>query len=310
MEYGFDSAKARKFPPMVQLTITNVCNMACNHCPHPVYRKKNSFKPSFMEMEIYREIIDEIAMYDSSLRIFGWGEPLIHPQLIEMIEYAKYQNIEMTNLITNGLALNEELSLGLVEAGLDVLEISLDAFTPKTYEKIRGSARDFDRIVRNVHRYIELRDELNGHTFIAVSIIKQPKALDEVIPFKDYWSEIVDDVIIRTFHDFMGYAQDREKIELPKRYPCRCLWSRFNINSEGLITLCFNDWDKKSVLGNMNDPKTTIEKIWKSKDYKDYRRSHLENKPKGICANCKNWIGASWELPYEVLIQKARKNRK
>lgn len=308
MKYGFESKTAREFPSMVQLTITNVCDMSCYHCPHSEYIKRPDFKPSYMDMDLYRKIADEIGQHeDTSLRIFGWGEPLVHPQLVEMIRYAKDHNVGMTNLITNGLKLDKKLSTGLIEAGLDILEVSLDTLTRETYEKIRGSGRNFDRVVENVRRYVELRDELNGSTYVTVSIINQPKVKNELAQFIGHWSGLVDDVVTRPFHDFMGFAQDGDKIELPERYPCRCLWSRFNINSEGLVNVCFNDWFNESILGDVKDSDTTIEKIWKSKEYEKYRQSHLDGKPKGVCENCNDWIGASWELPYEVLIQKAKR---
>jgi radical SAM protein with 4Fe4S-binding SPASM domain len=305
IHYGFDSEKAAEFPSMVQLTITTVCDMSCGHCPHSSFRKEYGYKPSMMSLDLYKKVADEVGQHpEATLRIFGWGEPLLHPDLPTMIEYAKGHGVGLVNLITNGLALNEARSAQLVQAGLDVLEVSIDAVTAQTYAAVRGVEKNLGRVEQNVMDYIRQRDVLHGHTYVCVSIINQPKAKPELNAFVEKWTPIVDDVIVRPFHDFMGYAADREQIVLPPRHPCRCLWSRFNVNSEGLVSVCFNDWHNQTIIGNMND--STIAEIWKNDVYAKLRESHLQGTPKGICATCNDWIGASWEFPYEVLTRRAR----
>lgn len=306
MEYGFESESAKEFPSIVQLTITNVCDMSCCHCPHSDYKKQPGYKPSFMDMGLYRKVVDEMGQYDNTtLRIFGWGEPLLHPKLVEMIAYATQQGVT-TNLITNGLNMDEKKIISLIEGGLDLLEVSLDALTRETYAKVRGNAKNFDRIFDNLHAFRFHRDRLNRTTYITASIINQPKAQHEVEGFTEYWSNHIDDVVLRQFHDFMGNAHDRDKIELPERHPCRCLWSRFNVNSEGLVSVCFNDWYNETILGDMNVPGTKISGIWKNSGYENMRQNDLNGTPKGVCKNCNDWIGASWEIPYEKLVAKAK----
>jgi hypothetical protein len=213
-------------------------------------------------------------------------------------------------LITNGLKLAPSKARQLIDAGLDLLEVSLDANTRETYAKIRASEEKYDRVTDNIRSFVRLRDEMAGSTYTTVSIIQQPKAMHEVDDFVRDWSEIVDDVVLRRFHDFMGFALDKEEIELPKRHPCRCMWSRFNVNSEGLASICFNDWDNQDIVGDLNDPDTTIASIWQSLLYDEYRQSHLDGKPKGMCATCNDWIGASWTMPYEMLFEKAKNGKK
>jgi pyruvate-formate lyase-activating enzyme len=308
MDYGFDSAKAKDFPQIVQLAITNVCDMACGHCPHPVFKRSGTYRASYMNMDLYRKIADEVAVHpESSLRLFGWGEPLLHPDLVEMVGYAKDRGVGITNLITNGLQLNPEVSRGLIRSGLDVLEVSLDALSRESYHAVRGNPEHFDQVVRNIETYVRLRDELHGRTYVTVSMIRQPAVIDEAEAFAAHWASRVDDVVFRVFHDFMGYAKDKAEITLPIRHPCRTLWSRFNVNSAGLVSVCFNDWNNVSIIGDLNDPHQSIEQIWAGEEYDSFRESHLRGEPKGICRDCNDWIGASWEMPYEVLFDKARR---
>jgi len=306
ISYDFENFNSRQFPQIVQITITNVCDMSCSHCPHSSYKKEAGYTPKFMDMSIYKKIVDEMKDYkDSTLRIFGWGEALLHKDITNMIEYASNNGV-FTNLITNGLQLNAKKSTELINAGLDVLEVSIDAYTKETYSKTRGSERNFDIVKNNVKTFISLREQLSGHAYVNVSIIDQPLAKPEVEQFKKYWSEISDDVILRKFHDFMGYAKDKDHITLPKRHPCRCLWARFNITSDGLVSVCFNDWHNKSIIADIKDENTTIKNVWQGKLYSELRQSHLDGNPKGICKNCNDWISASWEMPYERMLEKSK----
>ncbi len=306
VKYGFDSRKSQKFPSIVQLSITNVCDMSCLQCPHSTYVKQEDYSPSYLDIELFKKIADEIGKNKGSLRILGWGEALTHKQLAEMVSYGKKAGIRYINLITNGLKLNEETSRELIKAKLDVLEVSLDAYKKETYEATRNNPF-FEKIESNIFNFLKLRTSLSGSTYVAVGIIDQPKALAEINDFKTFWMQHVEDVIVRKYRDFKKH---NENIIPPhKRHPCRCLWARFNINSEGKISVCYDDWKNQNIVGDLNKEGASIEKIWQSKMFADYRKAHLAGKPFGICAKCNDWIASSWDKPYELVFEKVKKWR-
>jgi len=310
MEYGFADSKAEAFPPVVQLTVTNVCDMECQHCWHPAFKREPEYKPSFLSDELYYKVIDECAQYPNScLRFFGWGEPLLHPKLPAMVSYAKKKGVTTTNLITNGLKLTPQASEALLLAGLDILEVSIDAATPETYALVRGRQENFRKVVHNTEQYIAKRDALKAQTYVTVSIIRQPKAMAEIDAFVAYWKNRADEIIFREFHDFMGQAKDKNLIVLGERPPCRVQWSRVHVNTEGLVSICFNDWHNENVLGDLKIPGTNIATIWNSEAYRNIRESHLNKDPQGICAKCNCWNGASWSTPYELLIEKSKRKQ-
>lgn len=304
MKYGFDSEKTNRFPSMVQISITNMCDMSCSMCPHIEFVKQKSFRSQYLDMDLYRRIADEVGENRGTIRLLGWGEALLHPDLVEMVEYAKLAGVEFVTLISNGRQLTKEKSEGLIKAGLDVLEVSLDAYTESTYRAIRRN-RFFNTIKDNIFTFLGLRDELGGNTFVAVGIIKQPKAETELEDFKKYWSQIVDDVVVRRYRDFKGYVN--EEIETPStREPCRCLWARFNITPEGKVTVCYDDWQSQYIIADLHSTDMPIEKIWHSETFEQHRMAHLEGRAFGLCKDCKDWIASSWSQPYEVLLEKVR----
>ena len=305
--HTFASAADQVFPPMVQLTIGNACQLACTHCAHSQYVRSAGNDHSAMSEALWRKIVNEMRQHpDSALRIFARGEPLLHADLVRFVEIAKREvGLAIVSLITNGIELQGPIAQGLIEAGLDLVEVSLDAFTEETYAKIRPRACpslaaqgcDFELIKRNIVDYLTLRERSNPNCKIVVSIIDQPAVRLEIDDFIAYWSARVDRVIRRRLHTFQGTVQG---VEVPaKRLPCRTLWTRFNVHANGDVLICYNDWRNRVVLGNLNDPGTSIAALWQHPTLQQYRREHQEGHPSGICAHCKDWCGASWDLPYE-----------
>jgi MoaA/NifB/PqqE/SkfB family radical SAM enzyme len=73
------------------------------------------------------------------MAFWGFGEPLLHPDIVEMVTLAKELGAR-TELITNGLLLDREMAEGLVMAGLDTLVVSVDGTSPESHEDIKSGA--------------------------------------------------------------------------------------------------------------------------------------------------------------------------
>ncbi|MFQ5607406.1 MAG: radical SAM protein [Candidatus Zixiibacteriota bacterium] len=71
------------------------------------------------------------------------------------MEHAKKAGIGPVDLTTNAMALTEEKMRRLLEAPIDVIDISTDAYSKETYEKIRVKGK-FDVVRANTQRLIEL----------------------------------------------------------------------------------------------------------------------------------------------------------
>src|SRR5262249_62207676 len=89
-----------------------------------------------MDMGLYRRIVDEIGGLVGSAVLHSWGEPLMHPDLFEMIRYGKRAGMRMETS-TNITLLNEERAREILDAGLDVLYLAMDGVTKETYEPVR-----------------------------------------------------------------------------------------------------------------------------------------------------------------------------
>ena len=290
-----------EYPAMVQIGISTICNLHCPECYYEKFQKGPDFHPTFMNQQIYSKIVNEVSMFPSStmIRYLGRGESLTHPNFLQMINEAKQGIKGKIALITNGLLMNDKKAEALLQTKIDVVDFSIDATTPATYKLVRGG--EFDMLISNIERFIELRNKGDNPTRILVSFLIQPENYQEVENFKKIWDKKVDKIIFRRYHSYAGKIQEKACIP-EKRHPCASLWNRININENGKITLCYIDWNESSVMADLNDPKTTILDTWKSA-YNKARDGHLSGKLPALCAKCKTgWQAAHWQLSYEQAI--------
>lgn len=89
----------------------------------------------------------------------GIGEPLFHPKTISWIKRIKELGVKV-ELITNGTILNEKIARQLIDAGLDILWVSLDGATPESYEDVRLGA-ELPVVLENLRRLFRMRG--GGH---------------------------------------------------------------------------------------------------------------------------------------------------
>ncbi|MDD5044354.1 MAG: radical SAM protein [Candidatus Omnitrophica bacterium] len=148
--YHFGSGRA-SYPEAITLFLTHKCNLHCKMCGQwgetGVTRKQGT---QFIQQELSREeikaVIDDASRFRPNITLFG-GEPLIYPDCADLIRYIKSKKMHCL-IITNGFLL-EELAQGLVESGLDELNVSLDG-NAALHDEIRGMPGLFDKIMRGL----------------------------------------------------------------------------------------------------------------------------------------------------------------
>ncbi len=117
-----------KHPILVHIIPMRQCNLACTYC--------NEFddfsKP--VPLEEMRKRLDALADMGTSIITISGGEPLMHPDLDEVIRHMRRRGM-IAGLITNGFYLNKERIERLNEAGLEHLQISIDNVAPDEVSK-------------------------------------------------------------------------------------------------------------------------------------------------------------------------------
>ena len=149
-------ALAENAPVCLYLETTNRCNLLCTTCPR-TYEELEP--PADMSWELFTHIVDQYPAI-SRVVLHGIGEPMMVKDLPRMVRYLHDRGTYVL-FNTNGTLLRPKKGRELIEAGLDELRISLDAAESKAFKLVRG--RDwFDRIVRNVREFVELKAKLGA----------------------------------------------------------------------------------------------------------------------------------------------------
>ena len=110
-------------PEHVYFSITNRCNLRCRMC-------EVSKNPSSAEDELSKDKIKNIIVQikDMGIKhiIFSGGEPTLRDDLIELVEFSVSNGIKMTDIITNGTLLSDDIIEKFIKVGLNHITISLD----------------------------------------------------------------------------------------------------------------------------------------------------------------------------------------
>jgi len=116
---------------------TNGCNLACRTCI------RNGWEEPLgqMDRQIFSRIVEGLRNFSPVPSIFfgGFGEPLSHPDIVDMVAQVKSIGAAV-ELITNGTLLTKDMSHQLIESGLDGLWVSLDGAKPESYADVRLGA--------------------------------------------------------------------------------------------------------------------------------------------------------------------------
>jgi MoaA/NifB/PqqE/SkfB family radical SAM enzyme len=219
-----------------------------------------------------------------------------------MIETAvKYSGVYVT-LTTNGKIMNEKRTQRLLDAGVHLIDISIDAFKPETYAKIRVKG-NLGVTQANVLRLLQWVRESKAKTKVVVSFVEQPSNQAEIADFERYWKDQgADFVVIRRLHSCSGavveLADMRRKAQArQQRRPCLYPWERVVVNARGDLAFCPSDWVHGSTVADYR--KTSILETWQGEFYKALRSAHLNNSysKHSFCGACPDWESTRW--PHE-----------
>ncbi len=308
INYGFADDAGAAFPPMTHVVITNACNLVCAHCAYASIKERDDYKPSYLDWDVFTRLADEIAAHPGAiLRFTCDGEPMLHPRFLDMVAYAKKLGLRPTTLNTNGTLLTRDKIDKLLDHGIDVVEVSMNAFSIESYHALRpGRGQgEYEEILDRVNYLVAERNRRGAKTKIMVSIIDLPETNAELKAFEEYWKPRVDRVITRVFTNFGGLVSGRDESgDRSRRHPCLVPWRRMTVTSDGKLRYCFNDWCSESVLFDFASG-VTLEEAWNSPEMKRLREAHLSQKfgDWPYCARCTTWSLLNWNYDYGAALK-------
>lgn len=118
---------------IISWNTTNACNLYCAHC----YRDSGIQAEDELTTEQGKKLIEEIAQAGFKIMIFSGGEPLMRPDIYELVAHAKAQGLRPV-FGSNGTLITPEVAKRLKEAGVMAIGISLDSVDPESHNKFRA----------------------------------------------------------------------------------------------------------------------------------------------------------------------------
>ncbi len=288
-----------EFPLVLNIEPTNACNAKCYYCTHDKVVKNQG--TNFLKIDDFKKIIDQVASHKLiMLNLHKDGEPLLHKNLPEMVEYAKKKDAaQVIHFNTNGILINSNVGRAVIAAGIDDITISIDAAREETYYQFKKQ-KGLDKLEENIKRAIDYRDKISSKTMIRVKIMEFDDIKhDEIELFHKKWNGVADEVQVTGVHSWSGAVDVKVTDEETKtRYPCVLLWYMLAVNSNGDVSVCNVDWDYSGVVGNIY--RQSINEIWNSKLLKNIRRAQLKEDwcNPSVCKQCVVWVsvGNLWEF--------------
>lgn len=292
-----------KLPYSMNIEPTNKCNFRCLACPLSFddYRDIVGYTGD-IDFELYKKLIIEISKMGKlkCLRFYMEGEPLLNKRIIEMLKLAKeYDVTERIEFTTNASLLNEKIAQELIDTKIDYLRVSIYSVNQKRHERVTNSKVDIEKIYNNIKTVKELRDKAGAkYPFIYVKMLDSFDEKENQ-DFRDKYSAIADEVMIEKPMNWNDYEDrdligafygdkkiNKENLFENKKEVCPFPFYSCIVNCDGLVTVCCVDWNKKTIVGDLN--KNTFEEIWNGKEFNEFREMHIKrekfNNPS--CKNC------------------------
>lgn len=288
-------------PFNVSVEPTTSCNLRCPECPSG--NRRFSRTEGNIEIESFKQLLDQLKGHLSYLMLYFQGEPFLHPEYLELIHQAEKRHI-YTATSTNAHFLRGDTARKVVESGLDRLIVPMDGTDQETYMQYRKGG-DFDTVQQGVMEILDWKRKLRSRTPYVILQFLVFKHNEHQIPeMKRLAKELGVDKLefksaqVYNFEEEKAYipeskkysryvprADGRWKLKKAIRNRCFRMWSGAVITWDGRVVPCCFDKDADHQLGKLSEQE--FRAIWKGRKYNSFRLTVLTNRAGlDICKNC------------------------
>jgi len=266
---------------------TNRCNLKCGMCFSRGNRPEGD-----MSMSLFDKIVSELKTINTVKMVslnFG-GEPLLHPQFIEMVKKVSGNGWGL-GFATNGTLLTPKISMALVKHQFTGIDISVDSGIPEKLSRLRPGAKL--RVIKKNMETLAKMKEVTGSESPGIGInmlITEKSTIDDIASVMIEFGQITDRIRIlpatnpdmtwnpRVLEMFSKHDDPNDKwCDSPNKY-MGILWN-------GDVVPCCDDISCKTVMGNIAKS-SSIKKVWEGSFYKKLRE-HQDYFAR--CSKCTIW---------------------
>lgn len=259
----------------VYVEITNNCNLNCDFCPH------NKRLHKFMSMDEFKEVLNKLKGHTNYLYFHILGEPLLHPNINEFIDYAKKENYNV-NITTNGYLIDRIKT----NKNIRQINISLQSYTTNSNKTLEQYLSDIFTAV----------DELKSNTYISLRMWVLGDNTNEILEYinkkyntnieykEGYQSTVLEDNVFLAFNKEFEWPNMNKNIISDKGY-CYALKDHIGVLVDGTVVPCCLDSEGIIKLGNIYNESLTD--IINSTRYQNmYNGFKRKEKLEELCKRC------------------------
>lgn len=298
--YSFLTASSRclGLPRVLWIEVTNACNLQCLICP--TGSGTLSRARARLSCACFKEIVDELSGSLMRIVFSGYGEPLLNPEIYDMLVYAHRQRV-FTEMYSNLLLPDDDALHSIIESKADLLVVAIDlAPEGQNWRYVHSTADNIARVKDRLMRLAELKRA--HHSKQPIVRISYPVTRNNA-PLLDQARQFAQDVqanefLPKTVNAIVAGKSPREmKKYIPKgfdRYSRvkvgsgRCHWpySAGLIYANGDFAPCCYLARGEHILGNIFE-QGSIRAVWNNKRFQDFRY-RLMHDPESVphCAQC------------------------
>ncbi|MGE0446380.1 MAG: radical SAM/SPASM domain-containing protein [Vicinamibacterales bacterium] len=297
-------ARRYRLPNTIYLETTSACNLNCVMCAAQRPAVK-AVKPSgYMELALFRRLVDELAGLPSiqSVYLHKDGEPLLHPDIVEMIGYAASRHPNVT-LVTNATRLDAAMARAILATPLQQIRFSVDGLSKATFEKVRvqrpdnefagsGERIDHDAVMANIEQFLAIKAEVGNRTMrVGMRTTAFKGTAGEVEAYRAHWARRVDFVDAVELISWSGVIS-RE--DAAGREPCIAPWAMAVVSWDGaLVPCCAYVDDRGHRRGTLYDlTRGSLRQGLRAPARGALMRAHLDNDLAAVapyCVSCRDW---------------------
>jgi len=285
-------------PWVIFVDPSDKCNFRCKFCPTSDTRlmKKVGRSLKNMDFNLYKKIIDDICEFEKPikvLRLYKDGEPLLNPHFAKMVKYAKDSGCcDKIDTTTNASMLNPKLNLDIIEAGLDRINISIEGINKKQYKSFSDYVLTWGWFIDNIKHFYDNRKQCE----MIIKIPGDNLSEEDKKNFFEIFGDICDGISIEhtmnCWNNFeMKDMKQNKKVgiygqPIKEVGICPYVFYSMSINSDGTVSLCFLDWNRKLLIGDVR--LQSVKEIWNGEKLFKYQENFIMGKRKehSICCNC------------------------
>jgi MoaA/NifB/PqqE/SkfB family radical SAM enzyme len=272
----------RDFPACLDIEVTNNCNLKCLMCPTGTGIMKR--KRGFMADETFNALLNNIKGKKMGLLFKGWGEPLLHPNLLNFIRLAKSDG-HLCMLYTNAMLLTDDNIQLLIDMGLDKIKFSVQGINTESYAEMRQGA-NFTTLVSKIEKMYTLRGSF-FLPYMYVGTTTTYESEEAIKTFKEKIGLMCDSVGVgKTKLEHIDINDEQIKKEsktllkdlkskhstIEKRYKLcpEGVWATLAVHWDGKVSACSEDYDDEMLAGNLTD--NTLAELFVNGKMREYRR--------------------------------------